>query len=307
MPIRPASCPSGGEYWSCLHRHHEAIARVQLGWEGYPGHWCRARSWPHDSKGTCRSWSNWWVLSSSSLLFGSIRVRQLTVCIVYGLDRQDEPSAYFHEVKRLASEEYGTSLEYKKIDVREVPELNEIVGAIADKHGRLDGLLHAAGIQQETPALEYTADDARRMMDVNLVGSLMTAQAAARQMIKYKNAGSIALIASMSGTIANKGLICCAYNSSKAAVIQLARNLAMEWGPHGIRVNSISPGYIVTEMVEKLFVTHPERREQWASQNPLGRLSKPEEYRGAAVFLLSDASSFMTGSDLRMDGGHAAW
>jgi NAD(P)-dependent dehydrogenase (short-subunit alcohol dehydrogenase family) len=104
-----------------------------------------------------------------------------------------------------------------------------------------------------------------------------------------------------------KGLICPAYNASKAGVIQLGRNLASEWGVYGIRVNTISPGYIVTAMVEDLFVKFPERREDWPTQNMLGRLSKPQEYRGAAVFLLSDASSFMTGSDLRMDGGHAAW
>jgi NAD(P)-dependent dehydrogenase (short-subunit alcohol dehydrogenase family) len=104
-----------------------------------------------------------------------------------------------------------------------------------------------------------------------------------------------------------QGLICPAYNASKAAVIQLARNLAAEWGTYNIRVNTISPGYIVTAMVEKLFVEFPERRDQWPKENMLARLSRPEEYRGAAVFLLSDASSFMTGSDLRMDGGHAAW
>ena len=104
-----------------------------------------------------------------------------------------------------------------------------------------------------------------------------------------------------------QGLICPAYNASKAAVLQLGRNLASEWGPHDIRVNTISPGYIVTAMVEALFEKYPERREEWPKQNMLGRLSRPEEYRGAAAFLISDASSFMTGSDLRMDGGHSAW
>lgn len=105
----------------------------------------------------------------------------------------------------------------------------------------------------------------------------------------------------------NQGLICPAYNASKAGVLQLARNLASEWGQHGIRVNTISPGYIVTAMVEELFVRYPERRTEWPKQNMLNRLSTPQEYRGAAVFLMSDASSFMTGSDLRMDGGHSSW
>lgn len=89
--------------------------------------------------------------------------------------------------------------------------------------------------------------------------------------------------------------------------MQLGRNLAAEWGPLGIRVNTLSPGYIVTDMVEALFEKFPERRTEWPKHNMLGRLSTPHEYRGAAVFLLSDASSFMTGSDLRIDGGHCAW
>lgn len=165
----------------------------------------------------------------------------------------------------------------------------------------------------------------------------MTAQAVAREMIRHGNGGSIAMIASMSGSVANrvsllspppsssplplrpplhlsfpltlpqKGLICSAYNASKAGLIQLGRNLAAEWGQYGIRVNTISPGYIVTAMVEALFEQYPERRREWPTQNMLGKLSKPEEYRGAAVFLLSDASSFMTGSDIKIDGGHTAW
>ncbi len=185
--------------------------------------------------------------------------------------------------------------------------MNKVVEEIASAHGRLDGLIAAAGIQQETSALEYTAEDANTMFSVNITGVLMTAQATARQMLKYKSPGSIVLIASMSGSIANRGLICPAYNASKAGVIQLARNLAMEWGEHGIRVNTISPGYIVTDMVEKLFEAQPERRTDWAKQNMLGRVSMPKEYKGAAVFLISEASSFMTGADLKMDGGHSAW
>lgn len=80
-------------------------------------------------------------------------------------------------------------------------------------------------------------------------------------------------------------------------MLQLARNLAAEWGVHGIRVNTISPGYIVTPMVESLFEQYPERRDEWPNQNMLGRLSVPEDYSGAAVFLLSDASSFMTAGE----------
>ncbi|KAL4928817.1 putative short chain dehydrogenase [Aspergillus undulatus] len=226
---------------------------------------------------------------------------------VYALDRLEEPSPEFFTIQKRAREELGTDFQYRRIDVRDTELLHSTIEAIANAEGRLDGLVAAAGIQQETPALEYTSQDANRMFEVNVTGVMMTAQAVAKQMIRFGNGGSIALIASMSGTIANRGLICSAYNASKAAVIQLARNLASEWGQYNIRVNTISPGYIVTAMVEQLFVQFPERRDEWPKHNMLGRLSSPQEYRGAAVFLLSDASSFMTGADLRMDGGHAAW
>lgn len=228
---------------------------------------------------------------------------------VHAIDRLPEPpsDSPFSIVRRKASEDLGRSFNYHQLDVRDVPRLNEVVRDIAARHGRLDGLIAAAGIQQETPALEYTAEDANRMLEVNVTGVFMTAQAVARQMVLLGRGGSLVLIASMSGTVANKGLICPAYNASKAGVVQLARNLAAEWGEHSIRVNTISPGYIVTDMVEALFLEYPERRTEWPKQNMLGRLSAPSEYRGAAVFLLSDASSFMTGSDLRIDGGHCAW
>ncbi len=245
---------------------------------------------------------------------------------VYALDRLPDPSPDFFRVQKRASEELGTQFHYRRIDVRAVEALNKIVEEVGDVEGRMDGLIAAAGIQQETSALEYTPQDANLMFEINVTGVFMTAQAVAKQMIRFGNGGSIALIASMSGTVANRvrlgpyplilwklyqsivaadlldwdrlnlqGLICPAYNASKAGVLQLARNLASEWGKYGIRVNTISPGYIVTAMVEELFMKYPDRRTEWPMQNMLGRLSSPEEYRGAAVFLISEASSFMTG------------
>jgi NADP-dependent 3-hydroxy acid dehydrogenase YdfG len=129
---------------------------------------------------------------------------------VHVFDRQPQPGAgskYERVVRRAA--ELGTTLSYHQVDVRTgVDEINEITEHIAEKHGHIDGLIAAAGIQQETPALEYTAQDADRMLGVNVTGVLMTAQAVARQMVKRKTEGSLVLIASMSGTIANRGLIC---------------------------------------------------------------------------------------------------
>ncbi|KAJ5159002.1 uncharacterized protein N7500_008653 [Penicillium coprophilum] len=225
---------------------------------------------------------------------------------VYALDRIKAPTPELIHVQQRAKD-LGTELQYRCVDVRDTDLLNTTIEDIANHECRIDGLVAAAAIQQETSALDYPAEDSDALLEVNVTGVFMTAQAVARQMIRFGTKSSIVLVASMSGTIANRGLICPVYNASKAAVIQLARNLAAEWGQYNIRVNTLSPGYALTSMLELLFIEYPERREQFAKENMLGRLSHPREYRGAAVFLLSNASSFMTGSDLRIDGGHAAW
>ena len=143
------------------------------------------------------------------------------------------------------------------------------------------------------------------MLAVNYTGVFLSARACARQMLKYKIHGSICLIASMSGIIANRGFIAPVYNSSKAAVIQLARNLAMEWGrvnedgSGGIRVNCLSPGHILTPMVMENFEKGEANREEWENNNMLRRLSSPEEYKAAGLFLLSKASSYMVSSSLK--------
>ena len=123
---------------------------------------------------------------------------------VYALDRLPEPSPDFYRVQRRAAEELGNTFHYRQIDVRDVEGLNKIVAEIGDDRGRLDGLIAAAGIQQETTALEYTAKDANMMFEVNITGVFMTAQAVAKQMIRFGNGGSIAIIASMSAHAANR-------------------------------------------------------------------------------------------------------
>ncbi|KAH7270497.1 uncharacterized protein BKA55DRAFT_588921 [Fusarium redolens] len=252
------------------------------------------------------------VVSGGARGLGLVQIEALLEAgaTVHAVDRlpspAEDPKSNFSQVSNRARE-LGTSLHYHRVDVRDVPDLNRIFEDIANGAGRLDGLIAAAGINHETPAIDYSMEETERMMSINFTGAFMTAQAAARQMIRLKQPGSILMIASMSATIANKGMLAPVYNPSKAAVVQLARNLAMEWGEYGIRVNTLSPGYILTQMLQNLFNDYPDRREKWPKENMLGRLSTPEEYRGAAVFLLSDASSFMTGADLRMDGGHAAW
>jgi NAD(P)-dependent dehydrogenase (short-subunit alcohol dehydrogenase family) len=134
--------------------------------------------------------------------------------IVYALDRLESPSPDFSRIQKRAESELGTSLHYRRIDVREVEELNKIVKDIADKHGRMDGLIAAAGIQQETPALDYSRKDCDTMMSINVTGVFMTAQAVARQMVRFEQGGSVVLIASMSGTVANRVRISLSFHFS---------------------------------------------------------------------------------------------
>ncbi|EPS32732.1 hypothetical protein POX_d05112 [Penicillium oxalicum] len=226
---------------------------------------------------------------------------------VYALDRLESPHPDFLKAKEKAEKEYDSAMEYIRIDVRDNTQVQNTFAAIAAQEKRLDGLVAAAGINHLQSALDHSQQALNDVLSINYTGVFNSATAAARQMFNYQKKGSILLVASMSGLIANKGMTSPVYNSSKAAVIQLARSLAMEWGRYGVRVNSLCPGHILTPMVEDVFRKNPGARAIWEAENMLGRLAMPEEFRGAAMFCLSDASSFMTGSTLVIDGGHTAW
>ncbi|KAK4570471.1 hypothetical protein LTR86_002551 [Recurvomyces mirabilis] len=234
---------------------------------------------------------------------------------VYCLDRQAKPQQSFYDTQERLAHRYEGTLHYRQVDVQCAKQLDDVVAAIATEHQRLDGLIANAGVQHVCDAIEYKPDDVMKMMAINFGGVFFSAQSCARQMIKYNIPGSMVLIGSMSGLIANRGLRTVVYNASKAAVIQSARSLAMEWGKivetedgmKPIRVNTLSPGNIMTPMVQANFDEEPHLKKMWEDGNMLGRLSEMREFRGAALFLLSDASSFMTGGNLVIDGGYTAW
>lgn len=144
-------------------------------------------------------------------------------------------------------------MDYHQVDVTDASKLDSVVSKIADKHGRLDGLAAAAGIQYVKPALEYPPEEVDRMMGVNFKGVYLSATSCARQMVKHGTPGSILLVGSTSGMGALKGFTASVYSSSKAGVIQLARSLAMEWGKivdgRAIRVNALCPGKCYTLML----------------------------------------------------------
>ncbi|EIW85260.1 NAD(P)-binding protein [Coniophora puteana RWD-64-598 SS2] len=228
---------------------------------------------------------------------------------VYCLDLAKEASEEFQACKDyVAKLGNGSRLEYVSADVRDQKSMWEKVEKIADKEGRMDIGVAAAGIlKNHTDCLTYPAEQFQEVMDVNTNGVLYTAQAIGRQIERFGNAGSLVLVASMSGSITNRDHAWVSYNTSKSAVLQMARSMACELGPKNIRVNTLSPGHIYTTMTAAYLDKQPHLREKWSSSNPLGRLGRPNELRGVVTWLASDASSFCTGSDILVSGGHHAW
>lgn len=228
---------------------------------------------------------------------------------IYAIDLPSTPSDEFQTIaKHVEAMGEGRGLEYVSGDVSNQRTVEAEVEKIGEKEGRLDVCVAAAGILgASVPALELDAKDFEQVLAVNTNGVFYTAQAAGRQMAKFGNGGSIVMVASMSGSVTNRGHKWVAYNTSKSAVLQMARSMACELGPQRIRVNSLSPGHIYTKMTAGMLDNQPDLRDKWSSSNPLGRLGLPEELRGVVAWLASDASTFCTGSDILVTGGHTIW
>lgn len=228
---------------------------------------------------------------------------------VYVIDQAPEPCEDF---KRVAEHCHmlNRQIEFITADVTNSDQMNEAMRYI-EKDSRtrsLDICVANAGIMQTHPAIDYPADEFRKVLEVNTTGVFITAQAAARVMRGRPDlTGSIILTASMSGTVVNRDQEWTAYNTSKSAVLQLGRNLAAEWGPYGIRVNTLSPGYFRTNLVADQLDSNPELLQRWSEANPMGRIGYPHELRGVVVWLASNASSFCNGADIIVSGGHTIW
>lgn len=178
-------------------------------------------------------------------------------------------------------------------------DVKKMMNTILDRFGRLDIAFCNAGICTIMPGEEMTYEVWSKVIDVNLTGTFLMNQAAGQVMLK-QGGGSIINTASMSGHIVNVPQPQCAYNASKAGVIQLTKSLAVEWAKKNVRVNCISPGYINTEILQQ-----PSLKpliEQWMPQTPIGRMGETDELKAILVFLASDTSKFATGSDIVIDG-----
>ncbi|KAH9848955.1 NAD-P-binding protein [Lenzites betulinus] len=242
-------------------------------------------------------------------LEGALALAEAGARAVYCVDIANTPGHEFTKVQEFAARMHGGSagrLEYVCADVSDQEKMWKVGKTIGDKEGRMDVCFGAAGIAGESlESLYIPAASMQQMLSVNLQGALYTAQAAGQQMTRFGNGGSIVMVASIVGSISmNIGLT--SYEASKSGVQQMARSLACELAPQGIRVNTISPGAFRTPMVNAMFEDAPEKAKAIADMTALKRMGVPHEIRGAVVWLASEASSFCTGSDIVVDGGHRA-
>lgn len=193
-------------------------------------------------------------------------------------------------------------------DVTRADQVQAMVESIVRRWNRLTIAVNNAGIGIWSDAETMDERDWDRMLDINLKGVFLCAQAEAKVMISA-GYGKIINTASMSATISNTPQNQAAYNTSKAGVLHLTRSLAAEWAPKGIRVNSISPGFTRTQLVDDLLATPVGQKVMptWMAMTPMGKMGEVTDLQGAVVFLAASVSDYMTGGDVIIDGGYCCW
>jgi len=209
------------------------------------------------------------------------------------------------EIESLAAEIEATGRRAKAItcDVTKEASCNELVEGAVDAFGRVDILVNNAGINIRKPLLELSFDEYQRVIETNLHGYFLCAKAAGKYMVAQQS-GKVINISSIFGTVALPTQA--AYASSKGAIEQLTKVLALEWAESNVQVNAIAPTYFETELTRPLF-EDPERNRFITERTPMRRWGQPDELAGAVIFLASRASDYITGHTLMVDGGWTAW
>lgn len=214
------------------------------------------------------------------------------------------------DLKKRLINQYHVEVECYVADNGKEEDIQKVSEEVIKKFGRIDGLINAAGINQHGSIQDYSGDDFRRLMNINIVGTFLCCKYFGKYMVD-QNKGSIVNIASFTGTIVNKPPFnMSGYCTSKGGVLHLTRSVASEYGEHNVRVNSVSPGFLERGMSNvKNFIRlkDPKIFEGSMSNTPMHRVGKPSELIGAVLYLLSDASTYTTGIDIMIDGGYHIW
>jgi gluconate 5-dehydrogenase len=199
----------------------------------------------------------------------------------------------------------GIAVEARACDVADQGQVEALAQAVLERHQRVDILVNAAGISWGASALDMPIDRWRSVLDVNATGTFICCQAFGRGMIE-RGQGRIVNVASVAGLIGQdpEMMDAVGYTASKGAVVALTRDLGVKWARHGVTVNAVAPGFFLTRMTQGL-IEHGEERV--AATNPMKRIGRPGELKGVVLFLASEASSFVTGQILAVDGGMTAW
>ena len=188
-----------------------------------------------------------------------------------------------------------------QVDVTDSKKVDNMVDKVIDKFSQIDILVNSAGISRHVPAHEMSDEDWETVVKINLNGTFFCCRAVGKYMVKQQK-GSIINIASMSGSITNKDSFNASYCASKGGVKMLSKQLAEQWARYNIRINSISPGYMRTELAIH-YIDDPKNKKWIEMVSPMKRAGMPDELMGLAIYLASDASSFVTGEDVIIDGG----